>query len=150
MIDYRLMTIDDYEEAYDLWIKCGNGLNDKDDSREGIQKYLDRNPTTSFVAVLDGKVAGCILAGHDGRRGIIQHACVSSDSRRMGIGKKLVDLALDALKKEGINKVLLVAFKKNEGGNAFWESQGFTLREDLNYRNKALSELIRIDPEYIK
>ncbi len=66
------------------------------------------------------------------------------------IGKKLVDLALEALKKEEINKVLLVAFKKNEGGNAFWESQGFTLREDLNYRNKALAEMIRIDPDYLK
>ena len=68
----------------------------------------------------------------------------------MGIGHKLVDLAIDALKKEGINKVLLVVFKKNESGNAFWESQGFTLREDLNYRNKALVEMIRIDPEYVK
>ena len=48
-ITYRLMTIDDYREAYDLWILCGNGLNDKDDSREGIEKYLKRNPTTSFV-----------------------------------------------------------------------------------------------------
>ncbi|MBR6484529.1 MAG: GNAT family N-acetyltransferase, partial [Clostridiales bacterium] len=81
---------------------------------------------------------------------IIQHACVSPDYRRMGIGNKLVELALEALKAEGINKVLLVAFKKNEGGNAFWEAQGFTLREDLNYRNKALSEMIRIDPDYVK
>ncbi len=48
------------------------------------------------------------------------------------------------------SKVLLVAFKKNEGGNAFWESQGLTLREDLNYRNKALAEMIRIDPDYLK
>ena len=48
------------------------------------------------------------------------------------------------------NKVLLVAFKKNESGNGFWESQGFTLREDLNYRNKALAEMIRIDPDYLK
>lgn len=150
MIQYRLMTIDDYEAAYDLWIRCGNGLNDKDDSREGIGKYLNRNPKTSFVAVLDEKIVGVILCGHDGRRGIIQHACVSPDCRRKGVGEKLVDLALDALKEEGINKVLLVAFKKNEGGNAFWESQGFTLREDLNYRNKALTELIRIDPEYVK
>jgi len=150
LLDYRLMTINDYEEVYDLWIKCGNGLNNKDDSREGIEKYLKRNPSTSYVAVLDGNVVGCILCGHDGRRGIIQHTCVSSDCRRMGIGKQLVDLAIDALLREGINKVLLVAFKKNEGGNAFWESQGFTLREDLNYRNKALVEMIRIDPEYVK
>jgi len=150
MIDYRLMTIEDYEQAYALWIICGNGLNDKDDSREGIDKYLKRNPSTSFVATCDGKVVGCILCGHDGRRGIIQHACVSPDNRRMKIGNRLVELALEALKDEGINKVLLVAFKKNEGGNAFWESQGFTLREDLNYRNKALAEMVRIDPDYVK
>ena len=140
----------DYEQAYDLWILCGNGLNDKDDSPEGIEKYLKRNPTTSYVATCDGKVVGVILCGHDGRRGIIQHACVSPDYRRLGIGNKLVELALGALKEEGINKVLLVAFKKNEGGNAFWEAQGFTLREDLNYRNKALTELVRIDPDYVK
>ena len=149
-ITYRLMNIDDYSQAYDLWILCGNGLNDKDDSREGIEKYLKRNPSTSFVAVDGEKIVGVILCGHDGRRGIIQHACVSPDYRRYGIGKKLVDLALEALKEEGINKVLLVAFKKNEGGNAFWEAQGFTLREDLNYRNKALAEMVRIDPDYIK
>ena len=149
-IEYRLMNIEDYEQAYDLWLLCGNGLNNKDDSREGIDKYLKRNPTTSFVAVCEEKVVGVILCGHDGRRGIIQHACVSPEYRRFGIGSKLVDLALGALKAEGINKVLLVAFKKNEGGNKFWESQGFTLREDLNYRNKALSEMIRIDPDYTK
>ena len=63
---------------------------------------------------------------------------------------RIKEVHLDALKKEGINKVLLVAFKKNEGGNAFWESQGFTLREDLNYRNKTLVEMIRIDPDYVK
>lgn len=149
-INYRLMTIKDYEQAYDLWVKCGNGLNDKDDSKEGIEKYLKRNPDTSFVATCDDKVIGVLLCGHDGRRGIIQHACVSPDYRRYGIGARLVELGLEALKKEGINKVLLVAFKKNAGGNAFWEKMGFTLREDLNYRNKALTELKRIDPDYTK
>ncbi len=150
MIVYRLMKIEDYEETYKLWLECGNGLNNKDDSHEGIEKYLKRNPSTSYVAVLDEKIVGVILCGHDGRRGIIQHACVSPNCRRMGVGKQLVDLALSALKKEGINKVLLLAFKKNEIGNAFWESQGFTLREDLNYRNKALTDMIRIDPDYLK
>lgn len=149
-MEYRLMTIEDYEEAYSLWILCGNGLNDKDDSREGIEKYLKRNPATSFVAVCENKVVGVILCGHDGRRGIIQHACVSPDFRRLGIGSKLVSLAMEALRAEGINKVLLVAFKKNAGGNAFWEEEGFTLRDDLNYRNKALTDLVRIDPDYVK
>ena len=70
-IKYRTMTIKDYEEAYALWLKCGNGLNDKDDSKEGIAKYLKRNPSTSFVATCDETVVGVILCGHDGRRGII-------------------------------------------------------------------------------
>ena len=149
----RKVTIEDYDQVYELWCSdefSKRALNPVDDTREGIDKYLKRNPGTSFVATCDNIVVGVILCGHDGRRGIIQHACVSPDYRRYGIGKKLVDLALEALKDEGITKVLLVAFKKNEGGNAFWEAQGFTLREDLNYRNKALTELIRIDPDYVK
>ena len=67
MLDYRLMTIDDYEAAYNLWIKCGNGLNNKDDSLEGIEKYLKRNPNTSYVAVIDEKMVGVILCGHDAK-----------------------------------------------------------------------------------
>ena len=57
----------------------------------------------------------------------------------------LRDAALSALRAEGIHKVALVAFKYNEAGNAFWEKMGFAVREDLNYRNRALSEMKRID-----
>jgi N-acetylglutamate synthase len=44
------------------------------------------------------------------------------------------------LQKEGINKVALVVFKDNEIGNIFWEEQGFTVRDDLNYRNKIITK----------
>ena len=86
-----------------------------------------------------------ILAGHDGRRGFIHHTAVSPLHRKEGIGTKLSDEALRALKKEGITKVALVAFKRNQQGNEFWEKHGFQVREDLNYRNKALVDLKRID-----
>ena len=52
---------------------------------------------------------------------------------------------MDALKANGINKVALVVFDRNKDGNAFWEKVGFTVREDLVYRNKAIAELVRID-----
>ena len=144
------MTMDDYDAAYAMWVACGNGLNNVDDSREGIARYLARNPDTSFVAEENGVLAGVILCGHDGRRGIIQHTAVLPEFRRRGIGRRLVQKALDALKAQGITKVFLVAFRKNEGGNAFWEAEGFRLREDLNYRDRALTELIRFDPDYVK
>ena len=140
-MEYRLMSMDDYDQVYQIWLDCKNGLNDKDDSREGIEKYLKRNPTTSFVAVEDGRVAGVILCGHDGRRGFIQHMSVAEAYRGRGVARTLVDLALEALRKEDINKVALVAFDHNKGCNAFWESIGFTERTDLIYRNKALVEL---------
>ena len=142
----RRMNIDDYDAVYALWLSCpGMGLNNIDDSRAGIGKYLKRNPNTCFVAVEDGRVVGAILAGHDGRRGYISHTAVAPDHQRRGIGAKLVEAALDGLKGEGIAKVALVAFARNESGNAFWERQGFTAREDLIYRNRALAEIVRMD-----
>ena len=142
----RVMDIADYDKVYALWMSCKNmGFNNLDDSREGIEKYLKRNPATSFIAERDGAVVGVILAGHDGRRGFIHHMAVAEDCRRQGVAADLLDHALKALKAEGINKVALLVFKRNDAGNAFWESQGFTVREDVAYRNKALTEIIRID-----
>ena len=142
----RTMQISDYDAVYALWLSCkGMGLNSIDDSREGIARYLKRNPSTCFVAEENSVIVGAILSGHDGRRGYIYHTAVLPDLRGQRIGKTLVDTALDALNTEGIVKVALVAFSRNETGNAFWEKMGFTQRADLTYRNKALSNTERID-----
>jgi ribosomal protein S18 acetylase RimI-like enzyme len=117
-----------------------------DDTREGIERYLKRNPTTCFLAYINNeikneeKIVGVILTGHDGRRGIIHHMCVHPDYRRQGIARKLVQKAEDALSRECINKVFGLVFKDNDGANDFWEEQGYTLRTNLNYRNKSLNE----------
>ena len=140
------MQIEDYEKVYDLWLHtAGMGLNTTDDSREGIEKYLIRNPNTCFVAEENGELIGVIMSGHDGRRGFIHHTTVRTEYRGKGIGKELVNSALMALEKESIHKVALVAFEKNVLGNAFWEKIGFTVRDDLVYRNKNIHELERID-----
>lgn len=145
-MEYRLMTIDDYDAVYGLWLSTpGMGLNTTDDSREGIARYLRRNPETCFVAEAGGRIVGVILSGHDGRRGFIHHTAVLPDFRRQGVARQLVDCAMDALEREGIHKVALVVFQRNECGNAFWERVGFTVREDLVYRNRSIHELERID-----
>ena len=142
----RCMEPADYDAVHELWMSCRNmGLNDLDDSREGIASFLERNPGTCFVAECEGKMAGVILSGHDGRRGYIYHMAVSGAYRRRGIGSALVSMVLAALKAEGIHKVALVVFARNEDGNAFWESEGFTVREDLVYRNRTLTAMVRMD-----
>ena len=138
---FRAMTIEDYEQVYDIWMHIkGFGIRSIDDSREGIARFLKRNPTTSVVAEVDGKIVGGILCGHDGRRGCFYHVCVRPEYRRQGIGKQMVIFAMEALKMEGINKVSLIAFTKNDIGNAFWNTIGWTKREDLNYYDFTLNE----------
>lgn len=135
MVNVRLMTINDYDGVAQAW-GIIDSTNSVDDSREGFTRYLKRNPTTSFVAEDNGKIVGTILAGHDGRRGFFHHVVVLPEYREQGIGAKMVENAMNALEKEGIQKTALVVFSDNDLGNGFWEHLGFTVREDLIYRNK--------------
>lgn len=140
------MTNEYYSDVYELWLSCrGMGLNNLDDSEQGINKFLQRNPDTCFVALQDEKVVGVIMAGSDGRRGYIYHTAVNSLYRKRGIATALVETVMQAMKNIGINKVALVVFEHNEGGNKFWERLGFTERNDLVYRNKEINEMIRND-----
>ena len=136
----RTMTIEDYDEVFALWTKIrGFGIRSIDDSREGIEMFLKRNPSTSVVAEEDGKIVGSILCGHDGRRGCLYHVCVDEAHRRKGIGKAMVVRAMEALRAEKINKVTLIAFTDNDLGNAFWNTIGWTKREEYNYYDFVLN-----------
>ena len=137
----RVMQIEDYENVYKLWMTIdGFGIRSIDDSKAGVERFLKRNPTTSVVAEVDGRIVGAILCGHDGRRGCFYHVCVHQDYRKHGIGKAMAVFCMKALKEEEINKVSLIAFQKNEGGNQFWRKVGWTFREDLNYYDFTLNE----------
>lgn len=140
-IHIREMTAADYDQVYCLWEQIrGFGIRTVDDSREGVTRFLKRNPTTSVVAVQNGRIIGSILCGHDGRRGSFYHVCVDPGYRKHGIGDRMAKAALKALQAEGISKVNLIAFKQNEAGNAFWQNLGWTLRTDINYYEMNLNE----------
>jgi len=140
-ITIREMRLDDYEGVYGLWLGIkGLGIRSIDDSKDCVARFILRNPTTSIVAESKGRVVGAILCGHDGRRGCLYHVCVAEEYRMRGIGKAMVVFCMNALKEEHINKVSLIAFTKNDIGNAFWKQIGWTKREDLNYYDFVLNE----------
>ncbi|EST10431.1 GNAT family N-acetyltransferase [Sporolactobacillus laevolacticus] len=144
-MDIRLMTIDDYEEVYQIWTATsGMGLRSLDDSKDGIAKFLLRNPTTNFVSVLNGEIIGVILCGNDGRRGYIYHTVVKPTYRGRGIGKALLEAVYYALDQIGITRAGLMVLDTNELGKSFWQAQGWEQRVDLNYYSKA------IDPNNVK
>lgn len=140
MYTIRTMTIEDYEGVYALWMSIkGFAIRSIDDSKEGVARFLLRNPDTSVVAVEDGRIIGAILCGHDGRRGCLYHVCVRQECRMRGVGKAMVVYCMEMLKAEQISKVSLIAFTANDVGNAFWRRIGWTKREDLNYYDFVLN-----------
>lgn len=57
-----------------------------------------------------GEIVGASLCSHDGRTGCFYHVCVKEEYRKHGIG------------------------------NRFWQSMGWTFRNDLNYYDLVLNE----------
>ena len=127
-------------EVRALWMTIsGCGSRTLDDSREDIDRFIRRNPTTSVVAKVDGRIVGSILCGSDGRQGALYHVCVAKPWRRHGIGTLMVAYCMRELSRMGINKVSLIAFRRNDVGNAFWRNIGWT-QADANYYEFVLNE----------
>lgn len=131
VVSFRTFGINDYDAVMSLW-KTAGGIRLRDaDSQAGTQRYLERNPGTSFVAVAKGRIIGIIMAGHDGRRGYIYHLTVDPAYQNRGIARELVKRATTTLQQAGIPKCVLEVIKTNEAGITFWESLGWNRRNDL-------------------
>ncbi len=138
-VSIRRMTPADYDGALALWVSCGGmSLRSVEDARDGFTAFLVRNPDTCYAAEADGSLVGTVLAGNDGRRGYLYHVAVGADYQRRGVGRALVERAVRALRRAGIQKTALVVYGSNLDGNEFWEHLGFTVRDDLVYRDKEL------------
>lgn len=125
--------MNDYDSAYRLWKNTpGVGMRSIDDSREGIEQLVLRNPHTNFVAEEDGVIIGTALSGHDGRRGCLYHICVAENHRRRGIAGQLVQEIEKGMKAEKINVLYLFCLADNKAGNSFWDSVGWTKQDNVN------------------
>ena len=131
MITIRPMTIEDYDEVYAMWLITSRRALSTADERGQIERYLKRNEGLSQVAVVDGKIVGTVLAGHDGRRGFIHHMAVLPEYRRRHIGHALAEKTIEKIKSEGIEKTHIFCYQDNETGQKFWRDFGFIKRDDI-------------------
>jgi ribosomal protein S18 acetylase RimI-like enzyme len=120
----------DYDIVLKLWETTDGVEVAEGDSRLEIEAYLQRNPGLSRIAEIDGRLAGAVLCGHDGRRGLIYHLVVTSTARGRGMGRQLVRECMDGLKAAGMKRVLLLVGNENHPGRAFWIAQGFELIDE--------------------
>lgn len=127
----REMTIADYEEVYQMWQTTSKRALSKADEKPQMERYLKHNAGMSQVAVIDGKIVGTVLAGHDGRRGFIHHMAVMPEYRRKRIGHSLAERAIEKIRSEGIDKTHIFCYQNNETGQSFWRDFGFVKRDDV-------------------
>jgi N-acetylglutamate synthase len=131
MIEIVSFQPPDYDAVMALW-RATEGLTLRDvDSREGITRYLARNPGLSFVARDGGQLVGAVLAGTDGRRGYLQHLAVAPSHRRRGVGRALAERAVEALEALGIAKCHLMVRQDNAQARLFWARLGWSDRDDI-------------------
>ncbi|NWD83469.1 GNAT family N-acetyltransferase [Pseudomonas reactans] len=132
MLNIRAMTPADYDAVLSL-MQGTPGISLRDaDSRSATERYLARNPGLSFVAEAAGRLIACVMCGHDGRRGYLQHALVLPEYRRQGIAQALTQRCLEALAQLGIHKCHLDVFKTNISAADYWQGQGWKLRTDID------------------
>jgi len=132
MFNLRVMTPADYDAVLALMQNTPGISLRNADSREATERYLARNPGLSFVAEAAGRLIACVMCGHDGRRGYLQHALVLPEYRRQGIAQALTQRCLDALAQLGIHKCHLDVFKINISAADYWQGQGWKLRTDID------------------
>ena len=128
----REMTIKDYDNIIEMLKTTPNITFREADSKDSTKRYLERNPGLSFVAIHKSYIIGCVMCGHDGRRGYLQHLIVKPENRNQGIGKSLYTACIDSLKQIGISKTHIFVLKSNSLANSFWESKGWILRNEIN------------------
>jgi ribosomal protein S18 acetylase RimI-like enzyme len=132
MFTLRPMTLDDHAAVIAL-MQATPGIALRDaDSHEATARYLQRNPGLSFVALADGELCGCIMSGHDGRRGYLQHLLVLPAYRRQSIGQALVERCISSLEALGIHKFHLEVLTTNGSAADYWQARGWQLRTDIH------------------
>lgn len=128
---FRDFTIDDYAAVRAVWDAIMASSLSAADSREGVRRFLERNPSLSVVALHRDTIVGAALAGHDGRRGLIHHLAVAETFRHRGVASRLVSECLKRLARAGIDKCHVLVFADNAGGNAFFCAFGAVERREL-------------------
>ena len=138
-IQIQEMSMDDFDEVYELWQSTPEIVLSDIDTHESIARFLERNPGFSYVARQAGSLVGVVLCSHDGRRGYIDHLAVRDSHRLQGIGKALVIRCLYNLMRVGIRRSNLFIFEGNQDAIEFWKKIGWSPKLNMVMMSQPIS-----------
>ena len=121
----------DYEQAARLWQGLDKGVHfSRSYVPAEIEKKLSRDPDLFLVAELDGELAGTVIGGFDGRRGMVYHLAVAASHRRRGIAEALMRELEKRLAAKGCIRSYLLVHANNEEARALYKKQSWVLLDD--------------------
>ena len=131
-MNIRLYSDTDREKVISLWTLVFPATRPHHDPALSIDKKLARDADLFFIAEHDDDIAGTVMAGYDGHRGWIYSLAVDTRYRHRGIGRYLVDHAVDALGRLGCLKVNLQITQENSQVTEFYEKMGFSVESRIS------------------
>lgn len=123
-------TMDDYYSIIELWKKAGINVGSSD-TKEELEKMLNRNPNLFLVGKEDEKTIAVVLGGYDGRRGYVHHLAVDPEYQNKGYGSALMKELLRRFKDMQVHKIHLFIEKYNRTVIDFYNKLGWEIRDDL-------------------
>lgn len=134
-MDVRIEPFDDREhrdQVVDLWTREFGYPDPRNEPGLVIDKKLAAGDGLFFVALVDDRVAGTVMAGYDGHRGWVYSLAVLPGSRRRGVGTMLLEHAERGLRERGCVKINLQILDRNEGARGFYLSRGYRVEERIS------------------
>ena len=92
-----------------------------------IDEDVAANPTGVFVADAQGRLAGYISTRVDreSSKGRIPNLAVTAEFRGQGLGRRLIEHALDYFRREGLAYAMIETMAQNEAGQHLYPACGF-------------------------
>ena len=97
----RSVIAADHPALFALWSRTPGIRLRAEDAYPFFLAYLQRNPGLSLLVETEGEVIACLMAGHDGRRGYLQHLVVDPGYRGLGLARRMLDEVLARLARRG-------------------------------------------------
>ncbi len=116
----------DEAHVIDLWQRCKLVV-PWNDPKQDILRKVAFQPHLFWVGEIDAVIVATVMAGYEGHRGWINYLAVSPEYRRRGIGRRMLHVAEDELRKLGCPKINLQVRSSNTDVIAFYERLGFAV-----------------------
>lgn len=126
----RTYQTSDHPALITLWQECGLNPRAGEDSA-GLAAISQRNPGLFLIAI-DGAntLIGSVLGTYDGRRGWINHLCVTQNYRHLGLASQLLETVEAKLYRQGCQQINLLIYPDNSYDLEEWYGRrGYQKRE---------------------